>query len=124
MKSNKSQWKENEELTALIGRVCEGSGDVRVDGDHRLALQGHLLVPLLDPTVDPVNESLIKDDAEAVDRVLSRPLQYLLCRREELADFLKLGSKHQHGIDFQRLVQWHGDVLHGFSLNDLKITER
>ena len=120
MKSNKSQWKENEELTALIGRVCEGSGDVRVDGDHRLALQGHLLVPLLDPAINPVNETLAQDDAEAVDGVLPRPLQHLLRWREEFADFLIVGSKIEHVLDFKRLVQRHGDVLHAFALNDLK----
>ena len=79
----------------------------------------HLLVPGLDPIVDPVDEPLTKDDAEAVGRVLSRPLQHLLGRREELAHLLELGGEGEHFGHLQALVKRHGYILQAFSLDDL-----
>ena len=82
----------------------------------------HLLVPGLDPIVNPVDEPLTKDDAEAVGRVLSRPLQHLLGRREELAHLLELGGEGEHLGDLQGLVERHGDVLDALPLDDLDQT--
>ena len=90
----------NKELTALIGGVCKGRGYVRVDGYHRLPLKSHFRIPILDPAIDPVDESLPQDDAKAVDRVLPRPLQHLLAVREEFADFLVLGGEREHCFHF------------------------
>ena len=80
---------------------------------------GHLFVPAFNPIIDPVDEPLAEDDAEAVDRVLPRPLQHLLGGREELAHLLKLSSEYQHLCDLEGFVQRHGDMLHALALDDL-----
>ena len=92
------------QLTALVRRFCEGSCDFRVEVDHGVVDLGHLLVPSLDAVVDPVDEPLPEDDAEAVGRVLPRPLQHLLGRREELTHLLELGGEGEHLGHLQALV--------------------
>jgi len=106
-------------LTALIGRVGKGCGDFRIHGNHRLPLKRHLRIAILDPLVDPVDEALAQNTAEAVDRVLPRPLQYLLDRWEEFADFLIPLGELQHLVDLEGLVQGHGDLLYALAVNNL-----
>ena len=79
----------------------------------------HLIVASLDPLVNPVDETLLEDDVEAVDSVLPRPFQDLLDRREIVSDFLEALSKLEHFVNLQRLVESHCEVLNDLAPNDL-----
>ena len=59
-------------LTADVQRTVEGSGYLRIQLDHEVALLGDVIVPLPDELGDPYPERISDERVDNVDQPLAR----------------------------------------------------
>ena len=89
----------------------EYPGDVRIHGDHLIALLGHPLVASIDLLRDPVLEPLAHFGVDHVGKVCSAELGDLLRRRKSILHILVAAGEVEDVLDGEAFELGHVDDL-------------
>ena len=103
-----------------VGALAESVRDRGVERDEEGALDGDLVVPLLDLLVDPLGEVLAHDAVGDVGEVLLGQLVDLLLAGEEGHDLLEVSDVGEDVLEGEALIVRDVDVLHLLGLEELR----
>ena len=107
-------------LTADVRRAAERGGDVRVQVDHEVPLLGKLVVAVLHLLRDPLPEVVAAQGIDDVDDPLPRQLGHVSLVGQVQSELLRLSAVLKDGLDGERLVHGHVEMLCALGLEDYR----